>query len=82
MRLHLNIKFEADTHGNVDAMAGHRHTDRWADKLIPRYSWLLVKTKKMHKVSSLFQLMFKSQLQKAGVEHQLRREIEIQSHLR
>ncbi|XP_076469920.1 aurora kinase C-like [Babylonia areolata] len=27
-------------------------------------------------------LMFKSQLQKAGVEHQLRREIEIQSHLR
>lgn len=27
-------------------------------------------------------VMFKSQLQKAGVEHQLRREIEIQSHLR
>ena len=26
--------------------------------------------------------LFKSQLQKAGVEHQLRREIEIQSHLR
>ena len=49
---------------------------------IPRYSWSLMKTKKMHKVSSLFQLMFKSQLQKAGVEHQLRREIEIQSHLR
>lgn len=27
-------------------------------------------------------VLFKSQLQKAGVEHQLRREIEIQSHLR
>ena len=29
-----------------------------------------------------FQVLFKSQLQKSGVEHQLRREIEIQSHLR
>ncbi|KAL3251751.1 hypothetical protein MRX96_000419 [Rhipicephalus microplus] len=28
------------------------------------------------------QVMFKSQLQKSGMEHQLRREIEIQSHLR
>ena len=28
------------------------------------------------------QVLFKSQLQKANVEHQLRREIEIQSHLR
>lgn len=27
-------------------------------------------------------VLFKSQVQKAGVEHQLRREIEIQSHLR
>ena len=27
-------------------------------------------------------MLFKSQLQKAQVEHQLRREIEIQSHLR
>lgn len=27
-------------------------------------------------------VLFKSQLQKAGVEHQLRREIEIQAHLR
>ena len=27
-------------------------------------------------------VLFKSQLQKASVEHQLRREIEIQSHLR
>lgn len=27
-------------------------------------------------------MLFKSQLQKAGVEHQLRREIEIQAHLR
>lgn len=30
----------------------------------------------------VLQVLFKSQLQKAGVEHQLRREIEIQSHLR
>jgi hypothetical protein len=30
----------------------------------------------------LWQVLFKSQLSKAGVEHQLRREIEIQSHLR
>lgn len=29
-----------------------------------------------------FQVLFKSQLQKASVEHQLRREIEIQSHLK
>jgi hypothetical protein len=29
-----------------------------------------------------FQVLQKAQLQKAGVEHQLRREIEIQSHLR
>lgn len=27
-------------------------------------------------------VLFKSQLEKAGVEHQLRREVEIQSHLR
>ncbi|KAL3251747.1 hypothetical protein MRX96_000415 [Rhipicephalus microplus] len=27
-------------------------------------------------------VMFKSQLQKSGMKHQLRREIEIQSHLR
>ena len=27
-------------------------------------------------------VLFKSQLQKSGVEHQLRREIEIQSHLK
>lgn len=32
--------------------------------------------------ASLRQVLFKSQLQKAGVEHQLRREIEIQAHLR
>jgi serine/threonine protein kinase len=30
----------------------------------------------------ILQVLFKSQLSKAGVEHQLRREIEIQSHLR
>ena len=30
----------------------------------------------------LFQVLFKSQLEKNNVEHQLRREIEIQSHLR
>ena len=30
----------------------------------------------------VLQVLFKSQLQKAQVEHQLRREIEIQSHLR
>ncbi|PIO70450.1 hypothetical protein TELCIR_07694, partial [Teladorsagia circumcincta] len=29
-----------------------------------------------------FQVLFKSQLKKSGVEHQLRREIEIQGHLR
>jgi len=27
-------------------------------------------------------VLFKKQLEKAGVEHQLRREVEIQSHLR
>lgn len=27
-------------------------------------------------------VLFKNQLEKAGVEHQLRREVEIQSHLR
>ena len=31
---------------------------------------------------SVLQVIFKAQLAKAGVEHQLRREIEIQSHLR
>lgn len=31
---------------------------------------------------TFLQVLFKSQLQSAGVEHQLRREIEIQSHLR
>ncbi|PVD20894.1 hypothetical protein C0Q70_19057 [Pomacea canaliculata] len=37
---------------------------------------------KQSKYIVALKLMFKSQLQKAGVEHQLRREIEIQSHLR
>ena len=33
-------------------------------------------------IAIALQVLFKSQLQKSGVEHQLRREIEIQSHLR
>ncbi|XP_059176389.1 aurora kinase C-like [Physella acuta] len=41
----------------------------------------LAREKKSKYIVAL-KLMFKSQLQKAGVEHQLRREIEIQTHLR
>uniref|UniRef100_A0A0B6YNZ9 Aurora kinase n=1 Tax=Arion vulgaris TaxID=1028688 RepID=A0A0B6YNZ9_9EUPU len=41
----------------------------------------LAREKKSKYILAL-KLMFKSQLQKAGVEHQLRREIEIQTHLR
>lgn len=37
---------------------------------------------KEHKYIVALKVLFKSQLQKANVEHQLRREIEIQSHLR
>ena len=32
--------------------------------------------------AALLQVLFKNQLQQSNVEHQLRREIEIQSHLR
>ncbi|NP_001158489.1 aurora kinase A [Saccoglossus kowalevskii] len=42
---------------------------------------LLAREKKSKFILAL-KVLFKSQLQKAGVEHQLRREIEIQSHLR
>eukprot|EP00051_Salpingoeca_urceolata_P004512 m.65527 g.65527 ORF g.65527 m.65527 type:complete len:381 (+) comp13671_c0_seq1:430-1572(+) len=41
----------------------------------------LAREKKSRFIVAL-KMLFKSQLQKAGVEHQLRREIEIQSHLR
>merc|ERR1711865_734698 len=41
----------------------------------------LAREKKSKYIVAL-KVLFKSQLQKAGVEHQLRREIEIQSHLR
>ncbi|XP_065915350.1 aurora kinase C-like [Dysidea avara] len=41
----------------------------------------LAREKKSHFIVAL-KVLFKSQLQGAGVEHQLRREIEIQSHLR
>ena len=41
----------------------------------------LAREKKSHYIVAL-KVLFKSQLAKAGVEHQLRREIEIQSHLR
>jgi len=41
----------------------------------------LAREKKSHYICAL-KVLFKSQLAKAGVEHQLRREIEIQSHLR
>lgn len=41
----------------------------------------LAREKKSHYIVAL-KVLFKSQLSKAGVEHQLRREIEIQSHLR
>lgn len=41
----------------------------------------LAREKKSKFICAL-KVLFKSQLQKAGVEHQLRREIEIQSHLR
>ncbi len=37
---------------------------------------------KQSKFICALKVLFKNQLQKAGVEHQLRREIEIQSHLR
>ena len=37
---------------------------------------------KQSKFIVALKVLFKAQLQKAGVEHQLRREIEIQSHLR
>ena len=41
----------------------------------------LAREKKTHFIVAL-KVLFKSQLSKAGVEHQLRREIEIQAHLR
>ena len=41
----------------------------------------LAREKKSHYIVAL-KVLFKSQLAKAGVEHQLRREIEIQSHLK
>ena len=41
----------------------------------------LAREKKSHFIVAL-KVLYKSQLQKAGVEHQLRREIEIQAHLR
>ncbi len=41
----------------------------------------LAREKKSHFIVAL-KVLFKSQLSKAGVEHQLRREIEIQAHLR
>lgn len=41
----------------------------------------LAREKKTRFVVAL-KVLFKSQLQKASVEHQLRREIEIQAHLR
>lgn len=41
----------------------------------------LAREKKSHFIVAL-KVLFKSQLTKAGVEHQLRREIEIQAHLR
>lgn len=41
----------------------------------------LAREKKSHFIVAL-KVLFKSQLSKAQVEHQLRREIEIQAHLR
>ena len=41
----------------------------------------LAREKKSHFIVAL-KVLHKSQLTKAGVEHQLRREIEIQAHLR
>ena len=41
----------------------------------------LAREKKSKYIVAL-KILFKSQLQKAAVEHQLRREIEIQSHLK
>ena len=41
----------------------------------------LAREKKTHFIVAL-KVLFKNQLSKAGVEHQLRREIEIQAHLR
>ena len=41
----------------------------------------MAREKKTHFIVAL-KVLFKNQLSKAGVEHQLRREIEIQAHLR
>lgn len=41
----------------------------------------LAKVKKLEAIVAL-KVLFKSQMEKEGVEHQLRREIEIQSHLK
>lgn len=41
----------------------------------------LAKVKKVDAIVAL-KVLFKSQMEKEGVEHQLRREIEIQAHLK
>lgn len=48
--------------------------------LLPRIAWTVFFCSLLMFGAS--QVLFKSQLQRASVEHQLRREIEIQSHLR
>ncbi|CAF0814357.1 unnamed protein product [Brachionus calyciflorus] len=44
--------------------------------------YLAREKRSVHKAIVAIKILFKSQLQKAGVEHQFRRELEIQSHLK
>lgn len=44
--------------------------------------YLAREKRSIHKAIVAIKILFKSQLQKAGVEHQFRRELEIQSHLK
>jgi len=47
-----------------------------------KFGWVYLAREKSTKYICALKILFKNQLSRAGVEHQLRREIEIQSHLR
>ena len=85
--LNVNNEFQKSIHPELPKGA---QTNRWklSDFEIGRplgkgkFGNVYLAREKRSKFIVALKVLFKSQLQKAHVEHQLRREIEIQSHLR
>ena len=73
----LGVRWGRASSGMSISLVTSTFTSTWLSRF-----YLLSRLRDPMMTSPLFQILFKSQLVKGGVEHQLIREIEIQAHLK